>query len=112
MPLFDTFADWQHASPAERERAAQGLAQALPTGFAFDAIHSFELAGRRCEIAQFTLGTARFSLIPGNTVQLGFNAAEWAPTQDMVESWEDTAQEYGIEEPLHEYVDAHTVCDY
>lgn len=108
MPLFDTFSDWQQASPAERERAAQGLAQALPIGFTFDAIHSFELTGRRCEIAQFTIGGARFSLIPGNTVQLGFSAAEWAPTQDMVQSWEDTAQEYGIEEPLREYVDVRT----
>ncbi|MES2948710.1 MAG: hypothetical protein V4858_28160 [Pseudomonadota bacterium] len=108
MPLFDTYAKWQQASPAERESAAYRLALALPTGFAFDAIRSFELAGRQCEIAQFRLGGARFSLIPGNTVHLGFNAADWAPTPEMLLSWQDTAQAYGIEEPLNAYVDART----
>ncbi|WP_155629189.1 hypothetical protein [Burkholderia cepacia] len=108
MALYDNFSEWRHAAPSQRERASYELAQVLPTGFAFDAVRSFELAGRQCEIAQFTLGTARFSLIPGNTVQLGFDVANWTPTPDMIESWRDTAQEYGIEESLHDYVDART----
>lgn len=108
MALYDSFSEWQHASSVQREQAARRLVQALPKGFAFDAVHLFEFNGRQFEIAQFTLGAARFSLIPGNTIQLGFDAAGWAPTPDMVESWQDTARDYGIEEPLHDYVNART----
>ncbi|MGK8207693.1 hypothetical protein ACRS8P_11370 [Burkholderia cenocepacia] len=108
MALYGSFSEWQQASPAQKERAAHALARALPDGFAFDAVRSFDFAGRHADIAQFTLGDACFSLVPGATVRLGFDAADWTPTPDMVESWQDTARTYGIDESLHDHVDART----
>ncbi|MBS78139.1 hypothetical protein [Variovorax sp.] len=106
MPLFDELAAWRRATAAQREAAARDLAARLPAGFAFDGIRRFALGGVAHDVAQYTAGGALFSLIPGGPATLGFDVGGWRPTPAMHESWQDMAEEYGLEESLADYVAA------
>jgi hypothetical protein len=96
---------WQRLSSAERETTAKNLAKQLPSGFEFESIHLHELGDRQNHVAFYRLGNSRFSLIPGGTVSIGFDADRlWEPSPEELSSWEDTAEEYGIEKTIREYV--------
>ena len=96
---------WERMSPSERESTAKQLVGALPSGFAFHAILPFSLADQHHEIAMFDYDGARFTLIPGDSRRLGYDAARyWEPTPEELESWQGTAEEYGIPHSIHEYI--------
>jgi len=86
---------WQSLSAADRESAAKGLVASLPTGFSYHT-----LAGSN---AIFTFESAKFVLIPGGVVSLGFDAERpWIPTPEETESWAMTARDYGFSDSIHE----------
>jgi hypothetical protein len=96
---------WRGLSQDNRESLAKQLARNLPTGFEFQSIQRFQLGASENHVALYRFGDATFALIPGGSVVLGFDAERrWEPTPDELESWQGTAEEYGIEKSIHEYV--------
>jgi hypothetical protein len=96
---------WQAMSAMERETAARGLVLKLPSGFAFDSIVSCRVGNQVNEVAMFRFEGARFALIPGGTVSIGFDAdRRWSPSSDELESWQATSEEYGIDKAIQEYI--------
>jgi hypothetical protein len=50
-------------------------------------------------------GSTTFVLVPGGAVQIGYEAGRpWDPNPDELESWRETAEEYGIAETIQEYI--------
>jgi hypothetical protein len=96
---------WEGITAADRESAAKRLAKQLPTGFAFQAVRPYEQGSRRHHVALYTLGDAVFALIPGGEVAIGHDPEwPWEPNPDELESWQGTAEEYGIDMSLPEYI--------
>jgi hypothetical protein len=101
---------WERISPSEREAVAKRLMIALPSGFAFHGVRQFSLGDRRYEIAIFDFEGARFALIPGCNRQLGYDAERyWEPSPEEIESWQETAEEYGFSLSIHEQIAAVTL---
>jgi hypothetical protein len=87
---------WEALTPAARRTAARALAKDLPTGFTFDAVRSCRLGEVRRAVAFFRRGESRFALIPGGTVEVGYDRnRRWVPNPDELDSWTDTGEEYG-----------------
>ena len=96
---------WKRITASEREAIARQLAASLPSGFAFEGLKLFRLGAVQYDIAMFSYGAADFAYVPGGTVTIGFDANRcWTPKSDELESWQGTAEEYGIEKSLEEYV--------
>jgi hypothetical protein len=105
MPDDLTLDRWERMSSGEREAAVGRLAGNLPAGFAFRSIRTYELGDQSHPVAEFTFDEAAFVLIPGGRVTLGYDADRpWEPTPDELESWQGTAEEYGIDRTIREYI--------
>jgi hypothetical protein len=91
--------------PSEREASARRLVSELPSGFAFHAIRPLSLGDQRHEVAMFDFDGARFALIPGGSIQLGYDADRyWEPSPEELASWQGTAEEYEIRLTIHEQI--------
>lgn len=96
---------WESLTPAEREASARRLAMQLPSGFAFGEIRDCGPGEQQRSVALFQQDNAAFVLIPGGEVSIGYDADRpWEPNPEERESWEETAEEYGIAESLQEYI--------
>jgi len=101
---------WEGSTPAEREAMVRRLASQLPSGFTFDAVRLCRLGEQQHHVALFKQGAATFALIPGGRVTLGYDANRpWEPNPDEAESWQETAEEYGLDQSLQEYIAAVTL---
>src|SRR5215475_10909999 len=88
---------WDAISSSERDALAKQLVRQLPTGFQFHSLQTYALGDQTREVADFTFDRAHFTLIPGGEVVLGFDASRaWEPTSEELESWNQSAEEYGI----------------
>lgn len=67
--------EWNLLSRDQQMEVARQVLRSLPDGFHFTGIVSHQLRDVRAEIAEFTWQGVRFCLIPGNTVDLGYDAA-------------------------------------
>src|SRR5712691_37179 len=84
---------WNSLSDSERECTAKRVASTLPSGFRFDAV-----GGNN---AFFVFLDTKFVLVPGSQIKLGFDAERaWNPAAEETESWQRTAQEYGLTESI------------
>jgi formylglycine-generating enzyme required for sulfatase activity len=100
-----TLRDWDRMAPRKREAVAKQLAQELPSGFTFRSTQLHKLANQKHHVAMFEFDGASFALIPGGTVTLGYDADRpWEPTQEELESWQNTTADYGIEQTLRERI--------
>ncbi len=96
---------WERASPSKREAIAKRLEKQLPSGFYFDAIRHFQLGEHENNVAIFQTQDSTFAFVPSAAVSIGFDCDRpWVPNRDEAESWRDTAEEYGINKTIHEYV--------
>lgn len=59
-------------------------------------------------LAFFEYGGALFSLMPGGEVQIGYEADNFCPTDEQIESFQDTAEEYGFDLDIYSYVQSVT----
>src|SRR5689334_9103341 len=92
---------WEGVTSAEREAIARRLAMELPSGFTFQAIRPYRFGERKHHVALYQKDHAVFALIPGGAVSLGYDANRpWKPNPDELESWQGTAEEYGIAKTL------------
>jgi hypothetical protein len=55
-------------------------------------------------IAIFEYGGALFSLMSGGEVQVGYEADNFRPTDEQIESFQDNAEEYGFDLDIYSYV--------
>ena len=97
---------------AEREAAARALARQLPEALNFRGIISHQLGPIRTDVAEFDFSPdgSTFVLVPGGAVTLGYDANRpWTPTAAEEQSWDGTAEEYGIEESIQEHIAAVTL---
>lgn len=96
---------WQGLTSAERESLAKRLVLQLPVGFSFQAIRTCQLGEQQNHVAFFQKEDAIFAFIPGGQVSLGYDAErEWEPNSDELEDWQGTAEEYGLDKALPEYI--------
>jgi formylglycine-generating enzyme required for sulfatase activity len=96
---------WDGVTSAEREAIARRLAMQLPSGFTFHATRPYRLGERQHHVALYQKDNATFALVPGSAVSLGYDAVRpWEPNPDELESWQRTAEEYGIAKALQEYI--------
>ncbi|MBX7223706.1 MAG: SUMF1/EgtB/PvdO family nonheme iron enzyme [Blastocatellia bacterium] len=100
-----TLEQWDSLSAIEAEAFARQLAQELPTGFEFEQVRRYQLGDQNRLIAGFRFQQTPFVLIPGGTVTLGFDLAQnWKPNPDELESWQQSAEEYEIEDSLEDFL--------
>src|SRR5262245_43370387 len=105
--MFDdlTLDNWERLPPEERRALALRLGRELPDGFTFHSLQSFELGGQKRPVAVYEFGGASFALIPGGTCRLGYDPDRpWEPTREEQESWQTTAEEYGMDHTLREHL--------
>jgi len=96
---------WVALSSHERDETARRVAQQLPAGFSFQGVQQHPPSDFRHPLAVYETTDATFVLIPGGPVTLGFDASRpFEPNPDELQSWQDTADEYGINKTLHEFV--------
>jgi formylglycine-generating enzyme required for sulfatase activity len=101
---------WECVSAHEREDSAKRLAAELPSGFSFESVRRFELGPSQSYVASYRFENSTFVLVPGGNVSIGFSADRlWEATAEEVDSWQETAEEYGIDKSIHEYVVAATL---
>src|SRR5262245_53612135 len=110
MPDDLTFDRWDRMAPKERVALARRLAGELPGGFTLRSVRLCRLGGQKHYVATYEFEGASFALIAGGKVTLGHDPDRpWEPTQEELESWQGTAEEYGIERTLREHVAAATL---
>jgi hypothetical protein len=96
---------WAALTPAERTRTAKALAKELPDGFAFDRVRVCKLGTQKNAVAFYTLGDARFALIPDGRVTVGYDKDRpWTATATEAASWRGTAEEYGLRSTVQQHV--------
>jgi hypothetical protein len=96
---------WNAISSSERNALAKQLAHQLPTGFQLHSLQTYTLGNKTREIAEFSFDRAQFTLIPGVEAVLGYDASRpWEPTSEELESWNQSAEEYGIKWTIHEHI--------
>lgn len=105
-PLPDLTA-WDALAPDAAQTIARELVSRLPAGVAFDGIQPCRAGEKTRHVAFFIFENERFALIPGGTVELGYNhAAPYEFSPAMIENWEtETREEYGLPYTLEEFLD-------
>ena len=73
------------------------LAAHLPQSVIFKGWRFYPDGTPELSIAIFDYVGALFSLTPGGEVQIGSEADNFRPTDEQIESFQDTAQEYGFD---------------
>jgi hypothetical protein len=96
---------WDRLTSAQRSTAASRLASGLPSGFRFEGLRRYALGDSAREVACFRFEGSLFSLVPGGPIVIGYDADRpWEPNDDERESWEGTAEEYGVPEDITEHL--------
>jgi hypothetical protein len=96
---------WKNVTVQEQEAIARSLAKQLPSGFRFGSIQEYRLGDQQNRVALFQKETARFALIPGGVVTIGYDSERpWQPNLDELESWQETAEEYEIGRTIQEHI--------
>jgi hypothetical protein len=93
-------------------RRCEALARALPHGVTFAGLEAHAYCGRAHRIARFRLhggdDATEFVLVPGSKASLGFDGNDFRPTEQQIESFTQSAEEYGIGASIREFVDSQT----
>jgi hypothetical protein len=95
---------WNEFTASEAELMGRTLARQLSAPWAFDGVEVHQCGDQRRHVAFFRWEDARFALIPGGDVTLGYDrTATFVPSPGQRESWAGTEEEYGTK--LHPYLD-------
>lgn len=100
--------EWQKLSEEQKYRYSEELAAHLPQSVIFKGLRFYPDGGPELSIAIFEYGGALFSLMPGGEVQIGCEAGNFRPTDGQIESFQKSAQEYGIDRDIYSYVQSVT----
>jgi hypothetical protein len=99
MNLNDLYLEnWEQLPELERAALGQQVARELPGAFRLVDVQQYELGDQRHWVARFRDEQSVWMLIPGGRVTLGYDPEQPYPLSPQQQaSWEETAQEYGIE---------------
>ena len=100
--------EWQKLSEEQKYRYSEELAAHLPQSVIFKGLRFYPDGGPELSIAIFEYGGALFSLMPGGEVQIGYEADNFRPTDEQIESFQDNAEEYGFDLDIYSYVQSVT----
>ncbi|MEG3899703.1 MULTISPECIES: hypothetical protein [unclassified Microcoleus] len=100
--------EWQNLSEEQKYRYSEELAAYLPQPIIFRGLQLYHCGGRELYIGLFEYGGALFSLMPGSEVQIGCEARNFRPTDEQIESFQKSAEEYGIDRDIYSYVQSVT----
>jgi len=96
---------WERMTATDRTQFAERLVRQLPSGFSFGGVRLHEYCGQKRNVASFEKEGSHFVLIPGGQVSLGYDERrQFAPDANELDSWRETAEEYGIDLSLQEYI--------
>jgi hypothetical protein len=113
MALRDlSLSDWAHMGDEMARGECEAIAQALPRGATFNGLKAHAYCGREYRIARFRLGdgeeAAEFVLVPGGEASVGFDGRDFRPSEQQLESFARSAEEYWIDQSIREFVNAQT----
>lgn len=100
--------EWQKLSDEQRYRYSEELAAHLPLSVIFKGLRLYCYGGSKLSVALFEHEGALFSLIPGGEVQLGYEADNFRPTDEQIESFQRSAEEYGLDRDIYSYLQSVT----
>jgi hypothetical protein len=95
---------WDKYDRSEKTRYAEELPEHLKLPFSFERVKTFLLRGQQASIAIFEFDGAAFALIPGGRVRLGFHGNLFRPTRQQIESYRESAEEYGFSENITSFI--------
>ena len=95
-------------SGEQKYRYSEELAAHLPHSVIFKGLRFYPDGGPELSIAIFEYKGALFSLMPGGEVQIGYEADNFRPTDEQIESFRDNAEEYGFDLDIYSYVQSVT----
>lgn len=87
--------EWDQLTDAAAVELLTKLTRELPLGFGFSGLKQHELGVQGHQLGEFDFDGARFMLVPGGQVELGFDSTCWRPTAEEQESWDGTVREMG-----------------
>src|SRR5262245_818083 len=105
MSLRDlSVSDWADMGDEMARRECEGLARMLPHGLIFSGLEAHAYCGREHRIARFRLRESEeaieFVLVPGGEMSLGFDGQDFTPSEQQIESFARSAEEYGIDQSI------------
>ncbi|MEG3850070.1 hypothetical protein QT971_22620 [Microcoleus sp. herbarium19] len=100
--------EWQNLTDDRKSSYSEELAAHLPHSVIFRGLQLYRYGGPELSIAIFEYGGALFSLMPGGEVQIGCEARNFRPTDEQIESFQKSAEEYGIDLDICSYVQSVT----
>ena len=83
--------------PRTKISLLRGISSTSVTSVIFKGLRFYPDGGPELSIAISEYGEALFSLMPGGEVQIGYEADNFRPTDEQIESFQDTAEEYGFD---------------
>src|SRR5215210_2947963 len=96
---------WDTLTPREREIVALAVSRQLPAPFRLLGLKWYEMGDQRHQMGLYDYEGARFALIPGGTVTLGYDRNNpFIPNEEQQQDWDWTREEWGLG-PLNEYLD-------
>jgi hypothetical protein len=83
---------WDQFTANEAEAAGRALAGCLPAPWAFAGVEHHALGDQKRQVAFFTWGGARFALLPGGEVTLGYDRGRpFVPPEEALAEWQRNA---------------------
>ena len=79
----------------------RGISSISATASNFKGLRFYPDGGPELSIAIFEYGGALFSLMPGGEGQIGYEADNFRPTDEQIESFQDTAEDYGFDVDIY-----------
>ncbi len=101
---FLTLPVWDRLDAHTAETVARAVEQCLPEPWKFHRIEWHECGDQKRHVAFFKWKKAKFALVPGGEVTLGYDPTKpFEPTAAQEESWQGTVAEYRMP-PLAKYL--------
>src|SRR5690348_17722014 len=89
---------WDALAPARREAVARSVAARLPESFRFAGMATHTLGDQTHTLAFFDRGGARFALIPGAEVTLGYDPAAFVPSPGQMAAMDEMREYFDDDE--------------
>jgi uracil-DNA glycosylase len=83
---------WDELRTEERQTAARAVERVLPAGFAFTGLSTCSCGPTIHEVASYAQGGARFILVPGGDVRLGWGRGPLALSSEQRDAWRSKFQ--------------------
>jgi hypothetical protein len=84
---------WDQFTAREAEAAGRALARCLPAPWAFAGVEHHAMGDQQRQVAFFSRGGARFALLPGGEVTLGYDRSRpFVPDSESLAEWQRNSQ--------------------